>query len=148
MEITCFDKEFVERTKYIVETQCKDEFRYDVTLLLNCLLGLVSLPTERTDTTDTSFQNECVNKLQSMGVIKHSTNDAKTFRTVKNALSHMYIVPQNKAGIVDSIIIRDCQSRNSPVHTELQFTIPQLKEFALFVADKHLDRMQSGNQQK
>ena len=89
MEIKYFDKEFVERTKYIVQTQCKDEFTYDVTLLLNCLLGLVSLPTERTKPNSTLFKNECVNKLKSMGVIINSTDDDKTFRTVKNALSHM-----------------------------------------------------------
>lgn len=102
MEIKYFDKEFVERTKYIVQTQCKDEFTYDVTLLLNCLLGLVSLPTERTKPNSTLFKNECVNKLKSMGVIINSTDDDKTFRTVKNALSHMNIAPQNKDGVVDS----------------------------------------------
>ena len=82
MEIKYFDKEFVERTKYIVQTQCKDEFTYDVTLLLNCLLGLVSLPTERTRSNSTLFKNECVNKLKIMGVIIKSTDDDKTFRTV------------------------------------------------------------------
>lgn len=145
MEIKYFDKEFVERTKYIVQTQCKDEFTYDVTLLLNCLLGLVSLPTERTKPNSTLFKNECVNKLKSMGVIINSTDDDKTFRTVKNALSHMNIAPQNKDGVVDSIIIRDRQNRNSPVHTELHFTVPQLREFALFVADKHLERLLNKN---
>lgn len=53
MEIKYFDKEFVERTKCIVQTQCNGKFTYDVTLLLNCLLGLVSLPTERTGSNNT-----------------------------------------------------------------------------------------------
>lgn len=140
MEIKYFDKEFVERTKIIVQTQCRDDFEYDVTLLLNCMLGLVSLPTERTKTNQSSFKQECVNKLKNMGVIVYDTDVDKTFRTVKNALSHMNIAPQNKDGVVDSIIIKDRQDRRSPVHTELQFTVPQLKEFALFVADKHLQR--------
>ena len=86
MEIKYFDKEFVERTKNIVQTQCKDDFEYDVTLLLNCMLGLVSLPTERTKPGQSSFKQECVNKLKNMGVIVNSTDDDKTFRTVKNAL--------------------------------------------------------------
>lgn len=140
MEIKCFDKEFVERTKIIVQTQCKDDFEYDVTLLLNCMLGLVSLPTERTNPSQISFKQACVDKLKNMGVIVSDTDNNKTFRTVKNALSHMNIAPQNKDGVVDSIIIKDRQDRSSPVHTELQFTVPQLKEFALFVADKHLER--------
>lgn len=137
MEIKYFDKEFVERTKIIVQTQCKDDFEYDVTLLLNCMLGLVSLPTERTNSSQITFKQECVNKLKSMGVIVNDTDDEKTFRTVKNALSHMNIALQNKDGIVDSIIIKDRRDKRSPVHTELQFTVPQLKEF---VADKHLER--------
>lgn len=140
MEIKYFDKEFVERTKNIVQAQCKDDFEYDVTLLLNCMLGLVSLPTERTKSGQNSFKQECVNKLKNMGVIVNSTDDDKTFRTVKNALSHMNIAPQNKDGVIDSIIIKDRRDRNSQFHTELHFTVPQLKEFALFVADKHLER--------
>lgn len=140
MEIKHFDKEFVERTKNIVQTQCKDDFEYDVTLLLNCMLGLVSLPTERTNHGHNSFKQECVNKLKNMGVIVSSTDDDKTFRTVKNALSHMNIAPQNKDGVIDSIIIKDRRDRRSPFHTELQFTVLQLREFALFVADKHLER--------
>lgn len=148
MEIKYFDKEFVERTKNIVQTQCKDDFEYDVTLLLNCMLGLVSLPTERTKPGQSSFKQECVNKLKNMGVIVNSTDDDKTFRTVKNALSHMNIAPQNKNGVVDSIIIKDRRDRRSPVHTELQFTVPQLREFALFVADKHPERYTKKNSTK
>ena len=148
MEIKHFDKDFVERTKIIVQTQCKDDFKYDVTLLVNCMLGLVSLPTERTRPGHSSFKQECVNKLKAMGVIVNSTDDDKTFRAVKNALSHMNIAPQNKDGVVDAIIIQDRQNRNSPVHTELRFTVPQLKEFALFVADKHLERLAQKNTPK
>ena len=69
MEIKNFDKEFVERIKNIVKTQCKDDFEYDVTLLLNCMLGLVSLPTERTNPAPNSFKQECVSKLKNMGVM-------------------------------------------------------------------------------
>ena len=37
MEIKYFDKEFVERTKNIVQTQCKDDFEYDEELLNKAL---------------------------------------------------------------------------------------------------------------
>ena len=76
-----------------------------------------------------------------MGVIINYTNDDKTFRTVKNALSHMNIQTQNSDGVVETIIIRDRKDKKTPFHTELRFTVMQLKEFALFVADKHLDRL-------
>lgn len=119
-----------------------------MTLLLNCMLGLVSLPTERTNPGQNSFRLECVNKLNNMGVIVSSTDDDKTFRTVNNALSHINIAPQNKDGVIDSIIIKDRRDRNSPFHTELQFTVPQLREFALFVADKHLERYTNNTSSK
>ena len=144
MEIKYFDKEFVERTKEIVQTQCKEDFKHDVTLLLNCLLGLVSLPTERTNGYGVSFKQECVNKLINLGVIMISTDDDKTFRTLKNALSHMNVSPQNANGAGDSIRVWDRRNSKSPIHTELCFTVPQLKEFALFVADKHLERLNKG----
>lgn len=67
--------------------EIKHFFEYDVTLLLNRMLGLVSLLTERTKAGQRLFKQECVNKLKNMGVIKNSTDDDKTFRTVKNALS-------------------------------------------------------------
>lgn len=143
MEIVNFDKEFVERTRTIVEAQCNDESEYNVTLLLNCLMGLVSLPTERTQQDDTSFMAECVDKLNCMGVVKQSKNDEKTFRTVKNALSHMYIEPKNENGYVETVVLQDRYNRNAPAHTELHFKISELKEFALYVADKHLERFSS-----
>ena len=141
MEMNYFDKQFVERTKNIVETLCKDDYEHDVSLLLNCLLGLVSLPTERSKYTDIKFKATCVAKLQSMGVIVSSTDDNKTFRTLKNAISHMYIEPLNDHGEIQSIIFEDRENRDQPAHTKLKFTVTQLKEFALFVADKHLERI-------
>lgn len=55
-----------------------------------------------------------------MGVIINSIDDDKTFRAVRNAVSHMNIAPKNKDGVVDSIIIRDRCTRNSPVHKQLK----------------------------
>ena len=141
MEMKNFNKEFVERTKEIVVNMCHDDFEYDVTLLLNCLLGLVSLPTEKTSQDDIQFQTDCIRKLRDMGVIvKPTIDDKKIFRTVKNALSHVYIEPCNERGNIEHIILKDRKDRNSDAHTELKFSVEDLKEFALYVADKHLDR--------
>ncbi len=146
MEMRNFNKEFVERTKSIIQTKCNDDFSYDVTLLLNCLTGLVSLPTERTKSNELSFKTICTNKLNSMGVVIINTDDDKTFRTVKNAVSHMHINVDNKAGKIDTITLFDQTGRGTPIHTKLKFTVEQLKEFALFVADKHLERYKSKKQ--
>ena len=143
MEIIEFDREFVERTKWIIKnTPCK----YEITLLLNCMLALIALPTERTkggqfsSATDIKFQNGCVDKLKAMDVIKKSTSDDKTFRTVKNALSHMYIEPVNQDQKIAYIRLCDKAPGEQNYHTELEFSADQLKEFALYVAELHLER--------
>ena len=77
-----------------------------------------------------------------MGVIKTSLNKEKLFRTIKNALSHMYIEPINSNGKIIGILFKDKEDRNATeYHTILEFTTEQLREFTLFVANKHLKRM-------
>lgn len=143
MEIVEFDTEFVERTRWIIENvPCK----YEITLLLNCMLALVALPTERTKgkkfkfATNEEFKMHCVDKLKTMQVIIKSTSDDKTFRTVKNALSHMYIEPVNQDQRITYVKLRDKNPGERYYHTELVFSVNQLKEFALYVADLHLER--------
>lgn len=138
MEMVEFDREFVERTKWIIEnTSCK----YEITLLLNCMLALVALPTERTKSKgDADFQNRCVSKLKEMKVIEKESTDDQTFRTVKNALSHMYVEPVNQGKAITHIKIYDKFPGRNQFHTKLVFNVQQLKEFALFVADQHLER--------
>ena len=141
MEIKHFDKEFVERTKYIIENIDHVAIKFEITLLLNCMMGLISLPTERTDSQDNEFKSSCVQKLRQLNVIHRETNDDKTFRAVKNALSHMYIEPINQDAKIELIILRDKVNREANYyHTELIFSAQQLKEFALFVAELHLSR--------
>lgn len=146
MEIVQFDREFVERTKWIVKNvSCK----YNITLLLNCMLALVSLPTERTKgkqngtVADAEFQKNCVDKLKAMKVISTQTSDVKTFRAIKNALSHMYIEPVNQDALITCVKICDKEPNQEHYHTELNFSVEQLEEFALYVADLHLERFKN-----
>lgn len=147
MEIVNFDKEFVERTKWIVNNlSCQ----YEITLLLNCMLALVALPTERTKgqqngtATDDEFQKNCINKLKEMGLLDgQKSSDRQIFRTVKNALSHMYIEPVNQNQMITCVKICDKVPGEDRYHTELNFSVEQLKEFALYVADLHLARFEN-----
>ena len=140
MEMGNFDKDFVERTKWIVENiSCQ----YEITLLLNCMLALVSLPIEKTETGGNSseFRRKCVEKLSELGVIEENTSPDKIFRAVKNALSHMYIEPVSQNQKITSIKIWDKLPGTERCHTRLNFSVSQLKEFALYVADLHLERL-------
>lgn len=143
MEIINFKKEFVERTKDNLESCITHRYAeniFEVTLLINSLIGLVSLPTELTIPNDKEFKRKCVEKLKELNVIKYYSNDDKLFRALKNAISHMNITVTNEYKMIKSIIIKDRNNANSPYHTELEFPVEKLKEFALFVADLHLQR--------
>lgn len=75
-----------------------------------------------------------------MDVIIKETDEDKTFRTIKNAVSHMHIEPVNHDQKISGVIIRDKRPGAQEFHTELLFSTEQLKEYALFVADLHLQR--------
>ena len=68
-----FDKDFVKRTKNIIENISKST-EYEVTLLLNCLLALVTLPLEqkkvdkynKSDKEAIEFQKKCINKIDEL----------------------------------------------------------------------------------
>lgn len=138
MKMQKFEKEYVQRTKIIIEKMPQD-FKYEVTLLLNCLNGLISLPTERTPNGD-SFSQNCIDKLKEMHVIIKETSEEQTFRTIRNAIAHANIEPENQDAVIHSVILRDKKPKSSQYHTKLRFTVEQLKEYALFVADQHLQR--------
>ena len=140
-----FEKDFVERTKSIIENQrVQQDEKYEVTLLLNCLLGLISVAVENTDLMDsneTPFMKTCVEKLDEMGVLTKTTDEKKTFRAIKNALSHVHIELGNYEGKINKVTFGDKRDRNAKdYHTILEFTVKQLREYALFIADLHLER--------
>ena len=140
MGLIDFNKEFVERTKWIIENvSCK----YEITLLLNCMLALVSLPIERTgnmNDADKEFQRKCIAKLNELNVVKKHTSTRKTFRTIKNALSHMHITPVNANDKICFVEFDDKLPGANNFHTKLKFSVSQLKNFALYVAELHLER--------
>ncbi|MBP0958234.1 MAG: hypothetical protein J5997_12825 [Oscillospiraceae bacterium] len=138
MEYKKFEIDFVKRTIKIIN----DLYYYEnnVTLLINCLIGLISYATEHTSPDDVQFISLYIAKLNELGVIHKSTDDKKTFRTIKNALSHMYIESHSQEREITHICFSDKNPHSKKCHTIIEFKIEQLKEFALFVADEHLKR--------
>lgn len=136
-----FDKEFVERTIEIIEN-CKGDFEYSFTLLLNCMQGLNNLPVEKRSK-GTEFERLYVEKIKEMKVLSLELDDDKTFRAVKNGFSHMRLEPVNNNGVFEAITINDVNTyqNDKRIHTSMTFTYNQLKEFALFVAKLHLERI-------
>ncbi|MGN1305856.1 MAG: HEPN family nuclease, partial [Oscillospiraceae bacterium] len=139
MEYTKFEKDFVERTIKIIN-DLYDPYENNVTLLINCLIGLISYATEQTPNDDEQFKKAYLLKLNKLGVIKEATDDEKTFRTIKNALSHMYVETHSQEHEITQICLKDKKPNSSEYHTIIEFKVEQLKDFALFVADEHLKR--------
>lgn len=140
MKYKNFKKDFVKRTIMIIESA--SNCQYEVTLLVNCLMGLVGLPTEKTpQTTDAKFIQTCVTELHRIhAVTKDSGDNQKTFRALRNAVAHMRISMSNEGGKIDSIQFCDAVNEAANSHTELSFTVQLLKEYALFVANEYLKR--------
>lgn len=139
MEYVKFEENFVQRTIKIIN-DLYDSYENNVTLLLNCLVGLISYATEQTPNDDKQFKNIYLSKLNELGVIQKATDDNKTFRTIKNALSHMYIEPHSQEHEISHICFKDKLPNSVKYHTVIEFSVEQLKEFALYIANEYLKR--------
>lgn len=106
MEMPRFRRDFVVRTKEILENAGNEDFEYDVTLLINCLQGLICLPIEN-NKNEKAFSEICVDKLRKLDVIEKECTDDKLYKSVRNAVAHMHIDPCNENGYINKIVLRD-----------------------------------------
>ena len=125
MQMKKFDRDFVERTKWIIQNvKCP----FEVTLPLNCMLGLVNLPTERAKNAENSgdFQDACAQKREERNVIKKKADRGRLFRSPRNAVSHLYICPTSIGDSIEKIILSDNVFWNSyPLLYQLLNTLPE-----------------------
>ena len=147
-----FDIQFIERTRKIIDGY---KGTYNITLLLNCLLGLIVLPSEfykrkaRTffdaDIADIPELNDLVNgitfnptKRQNGNWVADRKNLRNLVKKVRNGVSHQQIECIDDNGKWDKVVIKDFNSYNqNNLELEVSWTPKQLKEFALFVADNY-----------
>lgn len=145
MEYSNFKKDFVSRTINILEDTSK-KTQYEVTLLLNCLLGLMVFPIESTKSNkNCELKVNCVKKLIKMEVIKKpklvtNLDYYKIFKSMRNAVSHGHIETSGTNDYIEGIKFSDfdCNNLDEP-HTCLEFNVEQLKEYALYVATQYLE---------
>jgi hypothetical protein len=149
-----FDIQFIERTKKIIENY---EGTYNITLLLNCLLGLIVLPSEFYKRKSRNFLDIEIDKIQEIQDLTENilfnptkrkrnntwVEDKKSLKNlikkVRNGVSHQQIECVDENGRWDRVIIRDFNTYNNDnLELEVSWTPNQLKMFALFVADSYL----------
>jgi hypothetical protein len=160
-DINRFHTEFVERTREILE---KYQGEREWTNLLNCTLGLIVLPFKQLEDNgglkndiwgqDISTIPECHHfTIARFTPIKKRTRDGFEFysptlgvllRKLRNGLCHQNIEPSNESGKWDSITVRNhyeygnSKPKKKEMDLEVTFTWPQLKGFALFIAEEYL----------
>ena len=141
-EMKNFKIDFVKRTIFILNNHYKDE-KYEVTLLLNCLLALVSLPIElKKDEYDKKikqYKKDCVSKLTSLSNFANynKTTYNTRFRNIRNAIAHLNIEPITSNKKIESITLRNINN-DGIMNFEVNISIENLKMFAEYVANEYI----------
>jgi HEPN pEK499 p136 len=136
---------------------CKPKhFEYNITLLLNCLLGLIVLPSEyykrksriffEKDTSEFNELTELLDnatfnptKKKNKSWIEDKKSLKNLIKKVRNGVSHQQIECVGNNGKWQSVVLRDINTYNqNNIELEVTWTTKQLKTFALFVADSYL----------
>ena len=140
-----FKTDFVKRTIKIWE-KLSQETEYEVTLLINCLFGLIVIPTENNkifndDEKSKEYKKYFIGQLkQYASSWQKDKNNGQLVRCMKNALSHLYIDTEPENGKIKYVKFKDRDGKNATeFHTEIKFTVDNLKIFARKIADYFLD---------
>lgn len=160
--------DFVERTKDIL-VNGYDFFKEndrEVTFLLNCLLGLIVTVSEnkkdifngriddeflkfipeklgfvksKTDGCNLITSDEIMNKVLHKVDIKSIENGKKFFiEKIRNGIAHQNIEPINESGKWVGVKIWN-ENKSGNKDFEIDFTVEELKKFALKIADDYLE---------
>lgn len=143
MEYPDFRVDFVDRTIEIID-KLSDKTDYEVTLLINCLFGLIVIPTEvdyrkLNANYKEDFVNFCTMKLNQYSTVTRRNSKRQLARCMKNALSHLNIETTSKDCIISSVIFKDKLKDATEYHTIIEFTVDDLKHFALDMARHYSD---------
>jgi hypothetical protein len=147
MEYKRFDTDLIERTRDIIR-ELSDKTDKEVTLLINCLYGLVIIPTEKryNDNLYDEYKKYCQDKIMEFGFIRKNDDSDRLFRSIRNALAHKRIRVENQNGKIAKIILSDKKTNNADPHTIVEFTVDELKQYALDVADYYLELLERDSQ--
>jgi hypothetical protein len=124
-----FDTHFIARTRKIIDGY---KGTYNITLLLNCLLGLIVLPSEfygrqsrtffETEIANIPELNDIVNgitfnptKRKNGSWIADKKNLRNLIKKVRNGVSHQQIECVDDNGKWDRVVIRDFNSYNNMI---------------------------------
>ena len=165
-EYTEFKRDFVFRT-YEIFKSTEPWCEYDVTLLLNCLLGLLTCPTEtikkrlKSETVsdaerdrDKAFLDACyqqfircqffeTDRIGKKDNHRPEPDDAFYLLTsLRNSIAHMHIFQDKDEDPIKHIRLQDISpSKSNPTkyHFQKTFAVDELRAFGQFVARRYLE---------
>ena len=137
-----FAKEFFERTIYnlnLYNTQnatCNNEFKYEVTQLINSLLGLIVFVKEEGISFDSiqlsdikSHADMVWNYCHREGGRLEEKNFKNFLRHIRNAIAHKRLsIKSSNTNEISSIVFKDKDQRN---HFEVELSVDELKNLVL-----------------
>lgn len=137
MEYKDLVRDFIERTlknlERIEEALGEEKNVYEVTQLINSLLGLIVLPKEKElnkieDINLEDLESKGWPKLNINGNYGDENSLRGVIRHLRNAIAHFRVTLESKNGCLDSIIFEDnCKCKNTKFKCEME--IDSLKHF-------------------
>jgi hypothetical protein len=134
MEQKTLEKEFVERTLHILQNY---EGPYGVTLLINCLLGMIVLPKEKdfnhiSGSDGIHFSDLGIEDgdIRSWGKIEEEGRTAACFiKSMRNSIAHIRIESISNEGEIESLLFSD------KTGFEAVLSIEKIKQMAMKLSE-------------
>jgi len=152
MEITDYEREFVERTIAILQNY---DGEYKLTNAINCMLGLIILPNEMLNRSRSPKWTMLIEEIQELnflhiqhfepikgknrdtGEVEYYSKTLKIFlKKVRNGIAHQNIRPINTDGLFTGVEIKN--RHGNIIDLEVEFSRHEFEQFALFVAGEYL----------
>ncbi|WP_222860408.1 HEPN family nuclease [Bacteroides neonati] len=144
------ETDFITRTKNILEQYDQNNSTrqpgeiYDVTLLLNCLIGLVVIPRERyTDKVPEINVDGDWGIAEHIELIKGRKTLKKTVKHIRNSVAHGNVNPISEDGVsITHVKFKDCipcRNCGGEVTFEAKIPVKALRVFTVKFADIMLD---------
>jgi hypothetical protein len=138
-----YEIEFITRTKKILNDYNKRKSGYKLTLLLNCLVSLIILPSERTGFDKPPLWNIETNHIPLFAKIIPVWTDGKNHtlgefvKKLRNGIAHQNIEPINRNNHFVGVKVWNVNYKKA-IDFEVEFNRHTLHEFANFITDQYL----------
>lgn len=143
-----FERDFVERTIEILKSNHGKQM-YDVTFLLNCLLGMVTVPDEKLkgngDIEVISFKENCANKLKELSkrLVFRGKKSTYALTGIRNAVAHANITTQADSNNEIEFLTFESKDNGGTGNWNMRtkISVDNLRTFAEYVAQEYINLM-------